>query len=346
MIQNKGLLIILLIFVCATVETFGGGQNRAGTNAAPELNIPVGSRYLAMGSANVASVQGLEAIYWNPAGVDINENSTSALFNYRTYFADMSMSYVAAAGRLGSIGTLGLSFRSLNIGTINVTTMDQPDGTGEIINPSYFVMGLTYSKELTDRISIGFNLNLINESWANVSATGFSLDAGVEYRELFDVHNLSLGVVVKNLGTSMQYSGNGLWTQATATGSDRGQTFYRIGVQSSELPSQMTLGLSYKKSLNNENSLAVSGAFVNNNYSYDNYNLGLEYSFENKFFLRGGYLYSPQSTTDTPNIYQGFAAGAGVNLADLGGVSVAIDYAYIPVKYFSANNSFTVRLGF
>ena len=142
MIQIKGLLFFLLIFACAAVETFGGGQNRAGTNAAPELNIPVGSRYLAMGGANVASVTGLEAIYWNPAGVDISETSANALFSYRSYFADMSMSYVAVAGRLGSIGTLGLSFRTLNIGTINVTTLNQPDGTGEVINPSYFILGL------------------------------------------------------------------------------------------------------------------------------------------------------------------------------------------------------------
>jgi len=346
MIQLKGLLLFLLIFACTAVETFGGGQNRAGTNAAPELNIPVGSRYLAMGGANVASVYGLEAIYWNPAGVDVSQTGANALFSYRSYFADMSMSYVAVAGRLGQIGTLGLSFRNLNIGNINVTTLDQPDGTGEIFSPTYFVLGLTYSKQLTDRIAIGVNLNLINESWARVSATGFSIDAGVEYNELFNVPNLSLGVVIKNLGTSMQYGGNGLWTQADAIGSDRGQTFYKIGVQSSELPSQMTLGLSYKKSLNNENSLSVSGAFVNNNYSYDNYNLGLEYNYNNTFFVRGGYLYSPQSTSETPNIYQGFAVGAGVNLMNVSGINIALDYAYVPVKYFSADNSFTLRLGF
>lgn len=346
MIQIKGLLFILLIFACTAVETFGGGQNRAGTNAAPELNIPVGSRYLATGSANVASVVGLEAIYWNPAGVDISETSANVLFSYRSYFADMSMDYVAVAGRLGDIGTLGLSFRSLNIGTIDVTTLDQPDGTGEVINPSYFIMGLTYSKQLTDRISIGANINLINESWANVNASALSFDAGVEYSDLFSVPNLALGVVVKNLGSAMKYGGNGLWTQANATGSDRGQTFYQIGPQSSELPSQITLGLSYKRSLNDYNSVAVSGAFVNNNYAYDNYNFGLEYSYRNLLYLRGGYLYSPQSTSDIPNIYQGFSGGVGVNLMDVGGVNVSIDYAYVQVKYFSADNSFTVRLGF
>ncbi len=346
MIQIKKLLLTIIISACIAMEAFGGGQNRAGTNAAPELMIPVGSRYLAMGSSNVATVYGLEAIYWNPAGVDLSTSNANALFSYRNYFADMSMSYVAVSGRLGEIGSVGLSFRSLNIGTINVTTLDQPDGTGEIISPSYFVMGLTYSKQLTDRISIGVNANLISESWARVSATGFSFDAGVEYTGLLEVPTLALGVVVKNLGASMKYGGNGLWVKANDPASDRGPTYLEIGPQASELPSQISLGLSYTRTLNEDNKLAVSGTFVNNNYTYDNYNFGLEYSYKDILYLRGGYLFTPQSTTNNPNIYQGFAAGIGLNLSKFSGMDINFDYAYVPVKYFTADNSFTIRIGF
>ncbi len=346
MTQLKGLIFILLIFACAAVETFGGGQNRAGTNAAPELLIPLGSRYLAMSGANIASVSGLEAIYWNPAGVDLSETSANALFSYRSYFADMSMDYIAIGGRLGELGTLGLSFRSLNIGTINVTTMQYPDGTGEQINPSYFVLGLTYSKQLTDRISIGANVNLINESWARVNATGYSFDAGVQYTGLFDIPNFAVGVAVKNLGASMKYGGNGLWVKANDQSSSRGPTYYEIGAQSSELPSLISIGLSYSRNIDDQNALSIAGSFYNNNYSYDNYNVGLEYSYNKLLFLRAGYLYTPQATTETPNIYQNFTAGVGVNFQNIGGVNIAVDYAYVPVKYFTANNSFTVRIGF
>jgi hypothetical protein len=114
-----------------------------------------------MNGSAVAIASGLEAIYWNPAGVYLSETNASALFSYRSYIADMSMSYAAVSGNFGEFGTLGISFRDLSIGDINVTTLDQPDGTGEIISPTYFVLGLTYSKLLSDRVSIGANLNLI-----------------------------------------------------------------------------------------------------------------------------------------------------------------------------------------
>lgn len=330
----------------AAIETFGGGQNRAGTSAAPELKIPIGSRYLAMGGSPVASVVGLESIYWNPAGVDLGSNSTEAIFSYRQYIADMSMSYFAVSGRLGELGSLALSFRDLSVGNINVTTMDQPDGTGEVFSPTYFVLGLTYSKQLSDRVSIGTNFNLINESWARVSAVGFSVDIGVEYKNLFDVPDFSVGVVVKNLGGTMKYSGNGLWVQANDPNAARGITFYEVGAQSSDLPSEIALGLSYSKSIDEDSKLSFSGAFVNSNYSFDDYKAGLEYSFKDIIYLRGGYLFSPQSDSQTPNIWQNFSAGLGLNLKQVSGIDVSFDYAYVPVKYFSANNSFTIRVGF
>ena len=152
-----------------------------------------------MSGAALANVSGLEAIYWNPAGVDLSTTDANAMFSYRQYIADMSMNFAAVSGRLGDLGTIGLSFRSLNIGDIPVTTMDQPDGTGQIISPSYFILGLTYAKALTDRISIGANFNVINESIDRVNATGFSFDFGVEYHNLFDVKGFGVGVVVKNL---------------------------------------------------------------------------------------------------------------------------------------------------
>jgi len=328
------------------METFGGGQNRAGTAAAPELRIPVGSRYLAMAGANISSVNGLESIYWNPAGVDAIETSANAIFSYRQYFADMNMSFAAVSGRFGDLGSLGVSFRDLNIGQINVTTMDQPDGNGQIINPTYFILGLTYSKQLTDRISVGANFNLINESWPGVSATGFSVDVGVEYRNLFSVPDFDLGVVVKNLGPQMTYGGTGLWVQANDPTSDRGTTFYEIGAQSSDLPSEISIGLSYSRKIDEDNLVQVAAAFVNNNYAYDDYKVGLEYSFKNIIYLRGGYLFSPQATSDTPNIFQGVSFGLGLNLKNFTDVDLSVDYAYVPMKYFPANNAFTLRVGF
>lgn len=341
----KRLFYFFIVFLGSAVQMFGGGQNRAGTAAAPELLIPIGSRYVAMGGAAVASATGLESIFWNPAGLDLSKDNADLMFSYRQYIADMSMNYFAVSGNLG-FGTLGVSFRNLNIGNINVTTMDQPDGNGEIFSPTYFVLGLTYSKALTDRISIGASANLINESWARVKANGVSFDFGVQYRDFFSTPGLSIGVAVKNLGGSLQYGGSGLWVQAQDPTSNRGLTYYQVGAGEFELPSTIALGVAYSRSIDEDNKVSVAGSFVNNNFSYDEYRIGAEYSFKDIVFVRGGYNFSPQASDAIPNIFQNFSAGFGINFASFSGLDITLDYAYIPVKYFDANNSFTVRMGF
>ena len=76
-----------------------------------------------------------------------------------------------------------------------------------LYSPSFISAGLTYSKIITDRVSIGVNAKVINESILDVSATGFALDFGVQYRF---PSNLSIGAAVKNVGTNMVYSGGDL----------------------------------------------------------------------------------------------------------------------------------------
>ncbi len=346
MYHLKRLLLILLIFGFSSAEMFGSGQNRAGTAGAPELRIPVGARYLGLSGSAIATVSGLEAIYWNPAGVDLSPTDANAMFSYRQYIADMSMDFAAVSGRLGDLGTLALSFRSLNIGDIPVTTLEQPDGTGQIFSPSYFVLGFTYSKTLTDRISIGANFNLINESIDRANSTGFSFDFGVEYNNLFDVKGFAVGVVVKNLGPTMSFSGNGLYKQANDPSSKRGPTFYEFAAASAELPSEIGLGLSYIRHFDDQNSVMVSGTFQNNNYTYDDYKFGLEYNFKDLLYVRGGYLASFQATDESPNIWQNYTLGVGVNTKEFSSIDLSVDYAYVPAKYFDANNVFSLRFGF
>ncbi len=346
MYHLKRLLLILLILGFSVSEIFGSGQNRAGTAGAPELRIPIGARYLAMSGSAIANVSGLEAIYWNPAGVDISGTDANAMFSYRQYIADMSMNFAAVSGRLGELGSLGLSFRSLNIGDIPVTTMDQPDGTGQIISPSYFVLGLTYSKKLTDRIAIGANFNVINESIDRVNATGFSFDFGVEYSNLFDVQGFAVGVVVKNLGPTMTFNGNGTYIQANDQNAQRGPTFYQFSASAADLPSEIGIGLSYRKQFDDQNAVMVSGTFQNNNYTYDDYKFGMEYNFKELLYVRAGYLATPQSTDASPNVWQNYTLGIGVNTKSFSSVNLSVDYAYVPAKYFDANNVFSLSFGF
>lgn len=347
--MKRGLLVISLIALTSTVSSVFA-QDKSGTSAAPELLIPVGAKYEAMaGSAN-AFVTGVDAIFWNPAGLDMESGTGGALFSYRQYIANIGVSYLAVGGNLG-FGSLALSLRSFNIGTINVTTMDFPDGTGEQINPTFFIGGLTYSKRLTDRVSIGATINLINETFGNVSATGVGFDAGVQYQDLVGISGLGLGVAVKNIGTDMQYGGSGLWVQADIPTADIGLSYYKVEAASFQLPSVIDIGLGYRKALDENNELQVTATFESNNFAIDEYRGGAQYTFMNSVSLRAGYLFSQSggafsSSGGTVSIFENWTFGAGVDLTKLTGLGISFNYAYVPVRYFGSNSLFDLRIAF
>lgn len=337
--------ILLFLFGALTSSAIGGGQNRAGTSAAPQLLIPVGAQYLAMNGSAGAIATGLEAIFWNPAGVDITERPASAIFSHRSYIADIGVEYFAVSGKF-ELGSLALSLRSFAIGDIPVTTEDAPDGTGEIVSPTFFVLGLSYSRKLTDRISVGATMNVINENFARVGATSLAFDAGVQYRSLLGVENLVIGVAVKNVGPPMRYGGSGLFVQAEAFGAERQITTYKVEAAAFELPSVIELGLAYRLPIGEGHRLQLAGTFQNNNFAYDEYRIGGEYTFGNTLSIRGGYLLGAGVDERAPNIFQNFTVGAGLGFQDVGGVSMNFDYVFLPVKWFESNHAIAVRIGF
>ena len=104
---------------------------RKHTNGAFELQIPVGPRGTALGGTVGSDATGVEALFYNPAGVGLTQG-TEALFTHTQYFADMKLNYAAIAAKMGNFGVLGFSAKVLSIGDVIVTTEDAPEGTGEI----------------------------------------------------------------------------------------------------------------------------------------------------------------------------------------------------------------------
>lgn len=345
---------LLILVLAAPLASYAGGENRVGTNAASELLIPVGARDIAMGGASVATSSGLDAIFWNPAGLARTKNSANAMFSHMNYIADIGIEYVAVSGTFESFGTLGFSIKSVGVGDIAVTDEDNPDGTGAIISPTIVNLGLTYSRMLTDRISVGATVTLISERFDRVSATGFAFNAGVQYNGLANVNGLSLGVVVKNIGPQMKFDGDGLLRQGNVIDVLRPGTFYKVEAASFELPSTIEIGLAYNYAVTDDDYLSLSGVFQNNNFAADEYKVGLEYNYANLFFVRGGYNFSEikentsmrtsTSFDKTTHIF-GFTAGAGVKYT-LGTLDVSFDYAYRAVKFLENNHVFTIGLGF
>jgi hypothetical protein len=343
----KKLTIVLSIFLCTTlltVNVFAGGGPRNGTAGAQELLIPVSARGLAMSGAYVSGITGLDAIFYNPAGFGGSDFGTEAMFSYMSYIADIGFSFAAVGVNLGDLGALAFNLRTLDFGDIPVTTVDNPYGSGTTFSPSFFIGGITYSNSLTDRIRVGINLNLISERIINTSASGFAFDAGIQYDGLAGVEGLKMGVVLKNLGSQLKYDGEDLLRIAEDPSSQRGPQFYKIDAASFELPSQLELGLAYSYRFDESYRAIFASSFQNNNFSNDEYKLAGEFSFEDMFFIRGGYTYVKENADDTNQSLWGPTFGAGLILR--AGVDISVDYAFRSVDYFDANHMFTIKLGF
>lgn len=334
--------VFLLSFLIA-LEAFASGGKRNGTAGAQELLIPVGARGLAFNGAYISGLDGIDAIYYNPAGLGTITTGAQAMFSYMNYIADIGVSYAAVGAGFEGFGSIAFSIKSINFGDIPITTTENPYGTGATFSPSFVTLGLTYANMISDRIKVGFTANLVTEKIVRTSATGFAFDAGVQYENLANIEGLKIGVVLKNFGPQLTFDGPDLLRTADAANTARGDQFYKIQAAGFELPSQLELGIAYKRQFSDDYSGLIATTFQNNNFANDEYKAAAEFSFKNMLFVRGGYSYEPDASIDEEQI---FGPTYGVGLKISAGVDITIDYAYRTVRFFDANQMVSIKLQF
>ena len=346
---SKGLMVLLITLLAVSIA-FAGSDKRRGTAGAQELLLPVGSVGTAMGGSYSAVVSGIEAAYWNPAGVAILEGNGEAIFSHMDYIADINVEYAAIASRVGTLGVLGASLKTINFGEIPVTTTNSPDGTGETYSPRYMTIGVIFSRVMTDRINFGVKLNLISEQIMRVSANGVALNAGVQYRTSED--GFMMGVTLRNLGIDMLFTGADLEQTITPPGSEPGTRSepWRIPLSSFELPTQLEIAIAYGVYHNGSSKLTIGGSFLNDNFSLDQYTFGAELELMDMFYLRGSYALAEDP--ETHELYSGNEEflwgpgfGGGLKLK-MGTTNLKIDYAMRPTYLFANTQWLSFRVGF
>ncbi len=329
------LSLIGLALILTSLEA--GTSKRKGTAGAEELRIPVGSRGVALGGGVVAEVNGVDALFWNPAGASFTNKSAEAMFSHVTWIADIKVNYLSAIANFGGVGVFGVSLKSLDFGEIPITTVDEPDGTGERFSPTFLTAAVSYSRRMTDRIYVGANLKLISERILRESATGFAVDIGLQYRL---ESGLKFGAVMKNVGGNMRFDGPDLEWGVVIPGSEPGSPVrsLRVPLQEFELPAAFELGFAYSFKIG-ESALTLAGSFQNNNFTLDEYKGGLEYSFKNMLFLRVGYSY----VNETDYVFNSPSFGVGFNIPLGGTLEASVEYTYRKVKFFDNNQFLTLR---
>ena len=169
-----------------------------GSASSTQLLVVPSAKHLSGGGA-VASAQGMDAVFWNPAGLANSENNIDAIFSNRQYIADITNNFFGVATSFGEY-KMGVNVRTFNMGDIDETTVYYPDGTGQVFTPNFSILGASLARKLTENTSVGLNANLIREGFGRVSATGIAYDFGVQHKGIAGIENLEVGFALKNFG--------------------------------------------------------------------------------------------------------------------------------------------------
>lgn len=339
-----GAFVFAALLAAMAPIAWAGSDERTGTNGAQELLIPVGPRGSALGPSSAADVSGIEAAYWNPAGLAAIEG-TEAMFTHTQYFADMNVNYAAIGVKAGGFGVLGFTAKVLSVGSVVVTTEQAPDGTGETLNPTFTVLGTSWARQFTDRVNFGATVSYVNEHIANMTASGVAADFGVQYHT--EWHGMVLAMTVKNIGTTMSYNGDDLEASVIPPGAEPNSAprVVRFTTANFEMPSYFTLSSSGDAYRQGGMALRWMGSFQSNNFGGDNFNAGAEWLYHDQFALRGSWFGTFTTVSDAlsgdsstsfksgDDLYSGYALGAGLNVKT-GASKLGIDFAWRPVREF------------
>ena len=337
---------IIASIVIIVVSSLVLGQNsRMGSASSTQLLVVPSAKHLSGGGA-AATATGMDATFWNPAGLAMSENSVDAIFSNRQYFADIDNSFFGIATDLGDY-KMGVSVRTFNVGDIDETTVFYPDGTGQVFTPNFSILGATFARKLSDNTSVGINANLIREGFGRVAATGVAYDLGVQYRGFLGREGLDVGFAMKNFGSPMKYDGEGLGVMASPVDGDRPVEYYKIDAAAFDLPFVFDMGLSY-----NIAGADIGVTYTSNYYSTDELKLSVGYALEGLGSVGVGMQSSSasQEIDDTDDWYtnpaDGVSFGASIDMSRFVGMNLSVDYSMLPMGDFGTNSVVALRVAF
>lgn len=284
---------LILVFLFLPSLIFAQYQ-RPGSTSAQFLKIGVSPRAVGMGNAYISVVKGAEATYYNPAALAWMRQ-TDVTFNHTEWFAGLNLEFAAISQPFGRVSTFGVSFTALYTDEMKVRTPLQPDGTGETFYAGAYRVGLSYSRFLTDRVTLGGTLNYTHLSlFSGFSANAISGDIGILYITHF--RDFSFGVKIANFGSEVKFVN-----------------------ESYPLPGNFTFGLSMNVIDGDEQKLLVSFSAEKPNDGEPLGQLGVEWNWGNVFFVRAGYNLNHDVAS--------YSFGGGLQ-SDLRGLNLRLDYGY------------------
>ena len=342
-----GALLISLLAWC--ISPAANAQSKVGTSAAQFLGIPVGARAISMGSAYVSSSEDVSSLYWNPGAV-VQENKSEFQFVNTDWLVGTKFRWFGVVLNLDGENAIGASVTDMDYGSGDVTTVAQPEGTGDTWTAADIAVSLTYSRRLTDKFSIGGTAKFINQRIYNESATTVAFDAGLLY--VTDLNNLRIGMSMSNFGGDLTLSGRDLLNRVDIDPNNPGTIntlVANLKVDPWPLPLMFRVGAAIDVVHSDELTATFASDALIPNDDFPSVNVGAEVGFEKTFFVRGGYqslFVTGQSTLHPDTQQEGLTLGAGLQYHVEGFASLVVNYAFQKFGLFGNLNTISLAIGF
>lgn len=331
-------------------------NTRVGTRGANFLEIGVGARAMAMGGAIGALANDVSALYWNPAGI-ARDPAFAAMFSYNEMYTGFGINHFFGGVTLPmGQGAAGISIISLASGDMTRTTESFPEGGdpqyGKTFSWSSLALGLSYGRQITDRLVVGGTVKFAQTGIEGASATFFGGDAGVQFRT--GLLGTTLGASLLNLGSSGTYRG-ALVDRIVGGGGTLLNTQRTVGIeyntQSWDMPTTFTLSVMWDLvgspdavfAPNPDHAVRVVTEATDAIDTNVQSRLGVEYSYRDMFFVRGGKFFANELHTSGFRDF-GYGLSGGFGLAiPLGQSRLSFDYAYTDRGLLSNIQVFSVE---
>jgi hypothetical protein len=329
-----GMITLFLIFP----EVMHAQQRKAGLTGMSFLKVGVGARPVAMGSAATSISNDVNQMFWNPAGMALEQYKYQATFSYNQWIADLNHNAAAFAYNLGELGTIGIGFVSFGISGIPANRQigyADPDlsrlitdrATSDTYDYLDVLVQVSYARYFFDRLALGVNLKYISQSIDDQSVGVVAIDLGSVYKIGFG--NWQIAARMTNLGSDYKY--------------------YNI---SNMIPLTFSLGTSAQPIQTDIGSLTVALDAVKPQDGPQYYHVGGEWTFMNTLSLRAGWKLNYSGTEvdqigdrpAVPNTIENLSFGAGLNV-NVSNMNVQVDYSMTQMDILDNVHRISVRVG-
>ncbi len=350
MFKKITLTFVLLTFSAGTLFAQLGQESRVGTTAAPFLTLGVGAKGAALGHANSVYVSGAEALFWNPAGISVqNEGNSyaSSFISVSEYFVDVNIygtGIVIPVGKKNA-QSIGIGLNYVDYGRMDVRTVEMQEGTGATFGAHDLSLGFTYAQRLTDSFHFGTSVKLIQQKIYDMTAEAVAIDMGFLLRTDY-INGLTIGASITNFGRDMTMAGINTEAYVDLDSQSEGNNdgiISNIKLNNWELPLSFKFGVMVPAIKQKNLELLLLSEIQQTNDNKLNLDSGTQLSYLSKtvqFHMRAGYkdLFLGD-TVDSHLTY-----GVGLTLRTSGGMAIGVDFSQVPFEYLGQTSIIDVKL--